>query len=62
VKLPPDDVLPKTYTLMLAVYVEGGSIPIPTPGIDHNVIYELTVTDSTTPITIPDVLFLQVVM
>ena len=60
--LPPESRLPMDYTLLLAVYVEGGSFPIPAAGVDHNVIYKLTVSDSTTPILIPDVLVLQPVL
>jgi predicted esterase len=59
VNLPPDTVLPATYTLVLAVYVVGGSIPIPTPGIDHSQIYEITLEDSTTPVVITDVIVLE---
>ncbi|MGI9309848.1 MAG: hypothetical protein ACR2P6_11335, partial [Gammaproteobacteria bacterium] len=59
VKLPPDDELPANFTMVLAVYVEGGSSPIPTPGIDHNVIYDITINDSTMPIIIDDILFLE---
>ncbi len=62
VQLPSDSLLPNDYSLVLAVYVEGGSFPIPTPGVDHNINYELTVTDSTTPIFIPDTLFLEPVL
>jgi predicted esterase len=60
--LPPESRLPQNYTLVLAVYVEGGSFPIPTAGVDHNVIYELTVNDSTTPILISEVLVLEPVL
>ena len=61
VSLPPDTALPASYTLVIAVYVIGGSQPIPKPGVDHNQIYEITINDSTTPIVIPDVIFLEVV-
>jgi hypothetical protein len=46
---------------VLAVYVEGGSIPIPTPGVDHNAIYEIAINDSTTLIIVDDVIFVQFV-
>jgi predicted esterase len=59
VDLPPDSALPATYTLVLAVYVVGGSMPIPTPGIDHSQVYEITISDSTKPVVIPDVIFLE---
>ena len=62
VSLPDESLLPQDYTLVLAVYVEGGTFPIPTPGVDHNVIYDLTVNDSTTPIVISDVLVLEPVL
>ena len=60
--LPPESRLPQNYTLVLAVYVEGGSFPIPTAGVEHNDIYELTVYDSTTQIVISDVLVLEPVL
>jgi hypothetical protein len=41
------------------VYVVGGTMPIPTPGIDHSQVYEITISDSTKPIVIPDVIFLE---
>jgi polyhydroxybutyrate depolymerase len=62
VEMPDDEDLPDTFTLLIAVYVVGGSIPIPTPGVDHNVAYQLTVNDSTTPIVIPEVLLLEPVL
>ncbi|HJP04336.1 MAG: hypothetical protein CL799_11265 [Chromatiales bacterium] len=61
VKLPSAEVLPKTYALLLAVYVEGGSIPIPTPGVDLSVVYELTINDPEAPVVIEDVLYLQTI-
>ena len=60
--MPDDEDLPDSFTLVIAVYVVGGSIPIPTPGIDHNLAYQLTVNDSTTPVIIPEVLLLEPVM
>jgi hypothetical protein len=56
VELPPDDLLPASFILVIAVYVEGGTFYIPTAGIDHNVIYPITINDSTTPIVVPEVL------
>jgi len=61
-ELPPDDVLPADFTLVLAVYVEGGTFYIPTPGIDHNVIHPVTINDSTSPIVIDEVLQVEPVM
>lgn len=59
VTLPPEDKLPADFVFVLAVYVEGGTFYIPTPGIDHNVIYPVTINDPTTPIVIPEVLYLE---
>jgi hypothetical protein len=61
VRLPQEVKLPENYTLVLAVYVEGGSIPIPTPGVDHNAIEDVSVNDSTTPIVLTDVLYLEAI-
>jgi len=58
--LPKEEDLPATYTLVLAMYIDG-SFPIPVSGIDHNLIYELTINDSTTDIVIPGVQPLLVV-
>jgi len=41
VNLPPESALPDEFTLVIAVYVVGGWIPIPTPGIDHSLVYPL---------------------
>jgi hypothetical protein len=57
VTLPPDSALPASFVFVLAVYIEGGSFYIPTPGIDHNALYPITINDSTTPIIIDDVLY-----
>jgi hypothetical protein len=57
VDLPPAAALPANFVFVLAVYVEGGTFYIPTAGIDHNVIYPITINDATTPIVIEDVLY-----
>jgi predicted esterase len=54
VDLPSASQLPETYTLVLAMYIFG-SFPIPVAGIDHNLIYEVTIQDETTDIIIPGV-------
>ncbi|MDP6437833.1 MAG: hypothetical protein QF790_08635 [Gammaproteobacteria bacterium] len=61
VKLPRAEALPKTYALLLAVYVEGGSHPIPTPGVDLSVVYELTINDAEQPVVIEDILYLKTI-
>jgi hypothetical protein len=40
--------------------VEGGTFCIPTPGIDHNVIYPITINDATTPSVIEDMLYVVI--
>ncbi len=42
----------RTYKLQFSVYVEGGSQPIPTPGLDHKVIHAIKFVDKTTPVII----------
>jgi predicted esterase len=61
VKLPADSQLPNTYALLLAVYLEGGTFPIPTAGLDLNALAEVTIFDSTTPITVDEVLVLELI-
>ena len=61
VELPPEDVLPASFVFVLAVYIEGGTFYIPTPGIDHNVIYPITINDSTTPIVVDAVWYIEAV-
>jgi len=48
--------LSATYKMQFSIYVEGGSQPIPTPGVDHKVIYEITFVDQTTPVIISETL------
>ena len=57
--LPAHD-FPRTYTLVLAVYI-AGSVPIPVAGVDYNLAYQLTIEDATTDIVIPGILPLLVV-
>jgi predicted esterase len=45
--------VPGDYQLQISVYNQGGSQPIPTPGIDHTVLVPLTIADTTTPIIVP---------
>jgi poly(3-hydroxybutyrate) depolymerase len=56
--MPPEDVLPTNLVLVFAVYVEGGTFYIPTAGVDHNAIYPITISDSTTPIVIEEVIYI----
>jgi hypothetical protein len=46
----------KNYKLFIAIYNEGGSQPIPTPGIDHGVLIPYQFSATTTPIIIDEVL------
>jgi hypothetical protein len=45
-----------TYKLQFSIYTEGGSRPIPTPGIDHKVIIPIKFIDKTTPIILDQTL------
>jgi hypothetical protein len=54
VDMPRASWLPETYTLVLAMYIYG-SFPIPVAGIDHNLIYAVTIQDETTDLIIPGV-------
>ena len=47
---------PSTWTLSINVYVEGGTRPTPTAGLDHQVQLLTTFDSRTTPVTIPGVL------
>lgn len=46
----------RNYKLYIAIYNEGGSKPIPTPGIDHNVLVPITFSDTTTPVVLQEAL------
>ena len=52
---------PADFQLQFSVYVEGGTRPIPTIGIDHDALVPITVTDTTTPIVLPTPLDVRVV-
>lgn len=47
---------PSTWTLSINVYVEGGTRPTPTAGLDHQYQGLITFDAQTTPVTIPGVL------
>ena len=57
--LPPIYGYPQNYVLDINVYVDGGSFPIPTSGIDHITYTDITLVDSTTPIVIPAPLLVE---
>ncbi len=46
----------KTYKMQFSIYVEGGSKPIPTPGLDHKVLIPINFVDKTTPIILQETL------
>ena len=46
----------QNYKLQISIYNEGGSQPIPTPGIDHKVLVPITFVDKTTPIILGETL------
>ena len=46
----------QNYKLQISIYNEGGSQPIPTPGIDHKVIVPITFVDKTTPVILSETL------
>jgi len=52
---------PADFQLQLSVYVQGGSQPIPTPGIDYLVLTPITIQDTTTPIILSEPLDVEVV-
>ncbi|MGI9309667.1 MAG: hypothetical protein ACR2P6_10420, partial [Gammaproteobacteria bacterium] len=48
---------PSTWSLQVSIYVEGGSRPIPTPGVDHKVIIpSLEFAGQFVPVTLPGTL------
>ena len=46
----------RTYKLQISIYNEGGSRPIPTPGIDYKTIIPIRFIDKTTPVIINETL------
>ena len=50
------------YVLQISIYVEGGSQPIPTPGVDHKVLLPIEFVDRTTPIVIEETLVVEPVV
>ena len=50
---------PSTWTLSISVYVEGGTRPTPTAGVDHQVQVPITFTSKTDPVTVPGELLLE---
>jgi predicted esterase len=56
----PDNVtFPGEYTLDIAIYVEGGSFPIPASGVDQTALIDVALTDRSTPVVIPTPLILE---
>ncbi len=51
-----------SYVLQISIYVEGGSQPIPTPGVDHKVLLPIQFIDRTTPVIIEDTLDVEPVV
>jgi polyhydroxybutyrate depolymerase len=51
-----------TYKLQFSIYVEGGSRPIPTPGLDLKVIRAIDFVDTQTPVVIPETLLVEPVV
>ncbi len=50
---------PSTWTLSISVYVEGGTRPTPTPGVDHQVQLPITFNSMTDPVIVPGELLLE---
>jgi len=44
--------VPSDWAFSITVYVEGGSKPIPAPGLDHDALVPVTITDKFTPLVI----------
>ncbi|MBL8202377.1 MAG: hypothetical protein JNK40_15525 [Chromatiales bacterium] len=56
----PDNVtFPGEYTLDIAIYVEGGSFPIPASGVDQTALIDVSLTDRSTPVVVPVPLTLE---
>lgn len=53
------DGFPGSYTLDIAIYVEGGSFPIPASGVDQTVLVDVDLVNAATPIMVPGVLTLE---
>jgi polyhydroxybutyrate depolymerase len=51
-----------SYKLQFSIYVDGGSRPIPTPGLDLKVLLPIDFVDITTPIVIPEILLVEPVV
>jgi polyhydroxybutyrate depolymerase len=47
---------PADFKLQFSIYNQGGSQPIPIPGVDHIVVVPITIQDTTTPIILPTAL------
>ncbi len=45
---------PSDWALSITVYVEGGSRPIPAPGVDHDALVPVTVTDKFDPLVVDE--------
>jgi len=48
--------IPGTYSIQVAVYVEGGGFPTPVAGIDHIAVRDVEILDATTPVVIDGVM------
>ena len=53
------DGFPGRYALDIAIYVEGGSFPIPAAGVDQTVLVDVDLVGASTPIVVPGVLTLE---
>jgi hypothetical protein len=49
---------PSTWTLQISIYVEGGTRPTPTAGVDHQVLVPFTFTGKNDPVVVPGELLL----
>ncbi len=48
--------VPSDWAFSLTIYVEGGSRPIPAPGVDHDALVPVTITDKFAPLVIDDLI------
>jgi hypothetical protein len=51
-----EDQFPSEWALNVFIFVEGGSTPIPTPGVDYDAITPVSLVSRTTPIVVSEVL------
>jgi len=50
---------PSSWTLQISVYVEGGTRPTPTAGVDHKILLPITLTGQNDPVVIDGELLLE---